>query len=143
MSELAKVSDAEAAFREKIKERIFNNLADIIPEDRFLALVTEAVQQSLLAPQKVENGYYGDRVKESYLCEVVRVEVNKLLSQKMDVWFAQNRDALEAHFKTAVTEQIGATLISAFMSILAKPMQTAVGAMAERMDEMAKRTGGF
>lgn len=138
MSDLVPVLSPEQAFREKIRERIFNNLGDLITEERLLALVTEAVQQSLLAPQvvKATNCYGRDSVKESYLCEMVRGEVNKLLTEKIESWFIANREMLEAHFRSAVTDQIGATLVSAFMTVIRAPMEQATFALQSKIQEM-------
>lgn len=140
---LIAVSESEAAFREKIKDRIFNNLADIIPEERFLAMVDEAVKQSMLTPQDGPPDYYGNRgpVKPSYLCELVKAEVNKLLTEKIEKWFAENAAKLEEHFRVAATEQIGATLVATMMSLVQSPLLRAQEELRVNLQTLAMKAG--
>lgn len=83
-----------AAFQERVKEKLRDDIGSMLPDEALAALVQEAVKEQFFKPRKVEEGYRTVD-KPSWFVEEVAKLAQPYIERVMREYVEVNRDALD------------------------------------------------
>jgi hypothetical protein len=101
-------------FEEKVKSRLKETIADMLPDEALAALVQRAVDEQFFKPRKTGAGTYHDPYKDApgwFVEEVARL-AKPVITQYVQKAFEDNKPAIESAIKAFVAEQNLALLMT-------------------------------
>jgi hypothetical protein len=99
-------------FEEKVKAKLKDTIADMLPDEALAALVQRAVDERFFKPRKEQVGY-NTVEKPSWFAEAVAQEAKPLIDAYIKRAFEDHREAIQAAVKAFVDQQNLALLMSA------------------------------
>lgn len=131
------------SIQQVVKERLEGQVANLIPEEAFAAMIDKAVK-SLVDPQLVDPRYPGQGKKGSVIEEMIAAEIQKQMKPRIEKVFGgeewqQRFDENETQAPKAIEKMIekhGATIFTKWMS------DSMTSAVEQTIHNMKHNTGG-
>jgi hypothetical protein len=101
-------------FEEKVKSRLKETIADMLPDEALAALVQRAVDEQFFKPRKTGTGAYNDPYKDApgwFVSEVAKL-AEPIIKEHVEKAFAMRRNAIEEAVRKFVAEQNLALLMT-------------------------------
>jgi hypothetical protein len=126
MNQVAVKTDPMTAFQEQLRERVRNDIRDLLPEDAVAGLVKQAVDAEFFKARRIDEGYGRWSEKPSWFVEEVVKAAKPIIEAAVQKTVADNPAVVEKAIKeyldenrltVAVASRLDAVLSSAIYNL--------------------------
>lgn len=137
MSVPAVTTDPMADFQNKLRERIRNDIRELLPEDAIQSLVKRAIDEEFFKDRIVDDrSYYGGtRKAPSLFVEEVVKAAKPLITEAIDRFIKEHPDCIEKVMRDYVNENALAIATTVQMTSM---LSTMVGRLAEALQRFQR-----
>lgn len=116
MTALTSNKDPMADFKERLTDKLKNDIGALIPEEAIQALIARAVEEQFFKPRYEKPRYGGPIEKPSWFVEQVAQAAKPMIQAQVDKFVADNQDTLEQAVRDFLSAQNLTLLATASMA---------------------------
>lgn len=94
MTAVAIPVDPMADFQNKLKERVRNDIRDLLPDDAVAALVKKAVEEEFFKPRKIDEGYGRTKEEPSWFVTEIRKAAEPIIREAVGKVIAESPETV-------------------------------------------------
>ena len=130
-------------FREKLKTKIREDIALMLPDEVVEQMVRQTVEEEFFKPNRINKGTeYNPRWEEapSWFMEVVAKEAKPILEQAVKDFVEENRPVIDKALSAYLTSE---TLTLLAIKGIANEMSSEINSLTRTISEIASRSGRY
>ena len=137
-NDIDKAKDPMQQFRDRVKEKLKEDIADLLPDDVLAGMVEQAINEEFFKERVTRNNYGSETGREPswFVQEVVKI-ATPIIKRAINDYLENHRDIIDKALQDFLTEQnLAAMMFTSLRTATQQDMQNFVNTIAERLSTL-------